>query len=185
MIDPNINRRKIFYIGKTHENDLFKTTQRHVKDSNNRRKFYSIQRILNEGNSVTTKILTKDLSEDRAFELEKFLIKSLTKIGFDLVNLTQGGEGTSGFKHSKQECESRKLRALQNNPMKLEASKAKLSQIKKKPVQQYSLDGILLDTFDSAIQVEEQFGFRRQNISSCCRNESSRAYGYIWRYANA
>ena len=49
-------------------------------------------------------IIIDNLTEQEAFELEKELIKKygLKKEGGILINLTYGGEGASGFKHSEE-----------------------------------------------------------------------------------
>jgi hypothetical protein len=41
-------------------------------------------------------------SEALAFDLERGIIKCLRKMGVDLVNATDGGEGVSGLRHSEQ-----------------------------------------------------------------------------------
>ncbi len=46
-------------------------------------------------------------SEEIAFELEKGLIKCLRRMGVKLTNLTDGGDGTSGYRHddaAKEKC---------------------------------------------------------------------------------
>lgn len=45
---------------------------------------------------VTCEIVARNLNEDDAFELEMFLIAELRDSGLKLVNLTDGGEGSSG-----------------------------------------------------------------------------------------
>lgn len=42
------------------------------------------------------------LSEEDAFEHERFLIACFRDIGCDLINQTDGGDGTSGFSHSNK-----------------------------------------------------------------------------------
>jgi len=56
----------------------------------------------------------KELSETRAFELEKELIKEFGRKDLgtgSLYNLTDGGEGSSGYKHTK-ECKKQKSEKL-------------------------------------------------------------------------
>lgn len=185
LVDPNPARRDVFYIGKARQNTLTEVRWRHSNNRNNPRKYHSIQRLLRENKEYEIVVLKENLSEERAFELEKFLIKVLTNLGFDLVNLTGGGEGTSGYRHSKEVCKMRSKRMKKKNPMKNNKVTKKASTTKRKAVSQYSLDGKLLKTFDSAITIEEKFGFFRQNISSCCRGEYNTMYGYVWRYADA
>lgn len=53
-------------------------------------------------------------TEDEAFAHEKLLICSLRGLGVPLVNLTDGGDGTSGFSHSDEfrEWQSRRVAEL-------------------------------------------------------------------------
>lgn len=52
--------------------------------------------------------------EETAFLLERGLIKRLRKMGVCIVNLTEGGEGTSGVVVSKEARESRRARMVGN-----------------------------------------------------------------------
>lgn len=58
--------------------------------------------------------LHKELSEDKAFELEIEEIKRHKENGFILCNLTDGGEGSTGYKHTKESLA--KMSGI-NNPM--------------------------------------------------------------------
>lgn len=49
-------------------------------------------------------------------------------------------------------------------------------------VEQYSIDGELLDTF-SLVEAESR-GFNKQNIHNCCAGRSKTACGYIWKYTD-
>lgn len=63
-------------------------------------------------------------TEEQAFEHEKFLIEHFRDLGMPLVNLTDGGEGTAGYKHG-----AKRLSYLKNNnPAKRPDIKAKISE---------------------------------------------------------
>jgi group I intron endonuclease len=47
-------------------------------------------------------ILAKWPTENEAFEHEKFLISCFRDMGFKLVNLSDGGDGQSGYKHTPE-----------------------------------------------------------------------------------
>jgi hypothetical protein len=51
-----------------------------------------------------------------ACELEKFLIKDLNTKSPSGYNLTHGGDGTVGFKHTDEECKKRSERCPTRNP---------------------------------------------------------------------
>lgn len=58
----------------------------------------------------------------------------------------------------------------------------RISENKRKKVYQYALDGTFIKEWQSAIDIENETGYKRQNISACCRGEKNKAYKYIWSY---
>jgi hypothetical protein len=53
---------------------------------------------------------------------------------------------------------------------------------REKKVYQYDSKGNLIKIWDSVSSVEKELGFKKTNISSCCLNKKSQAYGYKWLY---
>lgn len=51
-----------------------------------------------------------------------------------------------------------------------------------KPVLQYSLDGVFIAEYFSAMEAGRKTGFRQGGISSCCNGSQKTAYGFKWRY---
>ena len=51
-----------------------------------------------------------------------------------------------------------------------------------KPVAQYTMDGILVSTYDSATDAERKTGISRGGIQRCCIGRYSQAKGYVWKY---
>ena len=82
---------QVFYIGKGHGKRAYKKTQRS--------KYW--QRVVEKA-GFSVEILAENLTEDCAFELEMFLILEYKRFGVVLCNLTDGGEGSSGYKHTQQ-----------------------------------------------------------------------------------
>lgn len=94
-----------FYIGKGKEN----RANRHLKNINKRDKDTIKRRIINKiqssGEEVLVRMLSSGVSEEEALEYEIELIKFYGRRDNGtgvLANLTDGGEGTSGQKHSKE-----------------------------------------------------------------------------------
>lgn len=54
--------------------------------------------------------------------------------------------------------------------------------IKRKPINQYSMNGKLLNTFDS-LNDAECVGFAGTHIIDCCRGRKTSYNGYKWQYA--
>lgn len=82
---------KIFYVGKGKGNRI-----RHCSGRNSR-----WQRTVNKHGFVT-EVLFENLTEEEAFFCEKDTILELRYFGVDLVNMTDGGEGSSGYRFSKE-----------------------------------------------------------------------------------
>lgn len=53
-----------------------------------------------------------------------------------------------------------------------------------KIVQQYSLDGILLNEYYSLGNCSEKTGYSKGNIGNVCNGITKSAYGYKWKYKN-
>lgn len=47
---------------------------------------------------------------------------------------------------------------------------------------QYSMNGVLLNTYDGQIEAELQTGINKTSINNCCHKLSRMAGNYIWRY---
>lgn len=88
--------KKLFYIGKGSKRRAWQSASR------NRYWKYTVAK-----HGYTVLILSEWATEAEAFEHEKFLIGCF---GTQLVNLTDGGEGTSGRKQGKEEKQKRSLK---------------------------------------------------------------------------
>jgi len=62
--------------------------------------------------------------------------------------------------------------------------KKKISESKKVKINQYSLDGYYINTFDSLKEAAKFVGGQHPNISKCCNGIRNKAYGYRWSYVS-
>lgn len=53
----------------------------------------------------------------------------------------------------------------------------------KRPVVQMSLDGEIIERWESTIKVKEKLGYSDWSVKQCCRGNRQTAYGYKWQYA--
>jgi len=74
-------------------------------------------------------ILARNLTLEEACELETFLIAEYREMGVKLVNLTDGGEGTVGMKHSSET--RMEMSRVRKGKLKTEEHKANLSKVLK------------------------------------------------------
>ena len=53
-----------------------------------------------------------------------------------------------------------------------------------KPINQFTLDGKFIRTWECIREVQYQLGYNQSFISKCCRGIYKTAYGFLWRYAD-
>lgn len=73
--------------------------------------------------------IQKCLSEEEAFMRERMVISALRMSGVDLCNFTDGGEGTSGWKHPPEVIQ--KLSIASRGQIKTKETRAKISAVHK------------------------------------------------------
>lgn len=56
------------------------------------------------------------------------------------------------------------------------------AKLRKKNVLQYSLDGELVNEWDSATDIQNNLGLPKQNISKCCMGERHSCGGFVWKF---
>jgi group I intron endonuclease len=88
---------EVFYVGKGKCARAFNATKRNPYWQN----------VVNK-HGFNVEFIAKDIDEEFAFLIEKEAIDSYKRKGLSLVNLTDGGEGTSGFVHSEEHKEKLK-----------------------------------------------------------------------------
>jgi len=114
---------RIFYIGKGQGRRAYVSENRNL---------YWHNIVKKHGNPVV-QILADWKTEEEAFDHEMVLIDCFRGMGYKLANLTNGGEGSSGYKHTKEQREKNRLAKLGSIPWNkgiplTEDCKQKLSQ---------------------------------------------------------
>jgi hypothetical protein len=108
-----------FYIGKGISYRMYKHEKKAIKYPN----IYSyvlnkIRSILKEGHTIVYRKIVENVSEQEALRCEIERITVLKIMGFKLCNMTNGGEGSSGYKHTEEWKQEQRKRFLgKNNPM--------------------------------------------------------------------
>lgn len=119
-----LNEGEIFYVGKGRNNRAYTKVGRSVFWHNIVKKYdYDIL------------IIDDNLTEEEAFELEKKYIESIGRrdLGMGtLVNLSDGGEGPTGYRHTEEiKNKLSEMKAGKERPKHSEETKNKLSEINK------------------------------------------------------
>lgn len=149
-------------------------------------------------NGFLHEVLFDGLSEEEAKSIEENVILLLNTQNKDYgYNLTSGGDGTSGYHPSEQtrlkQSESRRRENLSSETRRLrseslhkrrlsEEHKRKIGYGNSKPISMYSLDGELLQMFDSAHNAEIITGISHSHISQCCNGIRQTSGGYKWAF---
>jgi hypothetical protein len=74
-------------------------------------------RIVKKHNGFKVEILGRWKTEQEAFDHEIFLIDTMKELGCQLANISTGGLGSTGFRHSDEHKAFKKQMMLERNPM--------------------------------------------------------------------
>lgn len=201
LSDPITN--EIRYVGQTC-NSLKNRLAQHVSSIKNQNDTcYRTNWIksLNKQKLIPNIILIKEnLNKTECNELEKYYIKFYKDQNIKLTNMTEGGEGSVGFKHTletKQKLSKMKKLMMTEeykNNLKIKGKEkwlnmseqeilnTKINQPTRKNIYQYDLEGNFIKMFISLREIERELGFFRANISPCIKGVFKQAYGYSWRH---
>lgn len=116
-VRPGADANGAFYVGKGRG--------RRSHDFARRNPYH--QRIIDKHGPENIEVARLDCSDEAtAFELERGLIKCLRRMGVSLTNVTEGGEGVSGLRHSS-EAKAKMSKTRKGREHKTE-TKAKMSE---------------------------------------------------------
>lgn len=125
--------------------------------------------------------ILKECEDSESDNWERYYIKKFSTIQPNGYNFQNGG--VKGFTYT----ESKETRIKKSLAKKGKAPKC----VTFKTVYQYTLDGKLIETFNSTHEVERKLGFKHTNIARCCNGgfyskgkwKNFKTYkGYIWSY---
>jgi len=141
---------EVRYVGKT--NNLKIRLGNHLCGRQKTHKVNWIKSLKSQGLIPVMKILDEVYKEDWIF-WEVYWINQFKIWGFNLVNATNGGDGTAGL-----------------------ASKCK------KPVKCFDLYGNLIKSFESATVASKELNCSTTHISDCCNGNIKSHRNKVWRY---
>ena len=202
--DPN----NIRYVGKTVEK-LSVRLSGHLHDAKYKTSkplHYWILSVLNANASIIIEELDyMEIENNYNWDwLEQYWISQVKAWGFSLFNISAGGQGTQGFKYSREVIEKRasKIRGIPRD----EATRRKIaesnkgkpkSELHKKhvkdsmteqfgvPIVQLTKDTMeLIAEYPSISIAAETLHKTKANIAKCCKHVEhfNTAYGYKWMY---
>ena len=56
------------------------------------------------------------------------------------------------------------------------------ARMNKRPINQYTSNGVLVKQWDSARDVQNELGYFESNINKCCNGVIHTYKGYVWKY---
>jgi group I intron endonuclease len=195
-VTNNINQKN--YIGFT---DNFENRiKRHIINIKYRNHhFYNALKKYGVEN-FSFEIIYQSLDEIHCLKvMEPYFIKLYDSFN-NGYNMTIGGEGCFGYKHTKETkkllSEKSKLLVGDKNGFynkkhtkeTIDKNREKnievLTKLRGKKILQYDLEGNLVALYDSVRGAARKIGIKHYNqISKCCRVLIGTSYGYKWQYA--
>lgn len=135
-------------------------------------------------------VLHTELTYEDACRYEIEYIKRLhlkdKRFGY---NLTDGGEGTSGYVYTEEQRKNVSERrkgikfSLSHLEHMRESAKHGGDSPKSIPVDMLDINGNVIKRFGALSEAAKYSGANKSNIARCCRGKIKSSKGYIWRYA--
>ena len=140
--------------------------------------------VVDEHGDFDVNIIEADMEEQEAFELEMLLIEELRESGLSLCNITNGGRGANGYRHTA-ETRAKISRANKGRPRSAAhcdaISLAKRGKVPKNKCKQIRC----LDTnvvFESISQAARDLNISAGGICSMLKGRRKTAGGYRFEY---
>ena len=165
------------YIGKT--TNINKRLYRHIFDAKtkkilNKRDAW-IKSLLMKGEKPIIEVLSETNHDDWAFE-EQYWISQFISWGFNLKNMTKGGEGTFG----RIVSDETKIKMSNTKKGKTPKNLDLLKKSRIKIILQYDLYDNFIKEWESISEVKKKL--KINNIDKVLKNKRNSAGGYKWYY---
>lgn len=202
----------IRYVGKTTDplkkrlsGHLAEAKQKKAEGYTHNHKCNWVNKELSEGyNIVIEEVDSEEFdSPDQWQQLEQYWISQFKTWGFNLTNITLGGDGVLGCKrteearlktslsligHSVSEETKQKISKQLTGSTRTEDTKNKVRKaivkLQGRSINQYDLEGNFIKTWEYIKKASIELNIDAANIGSCCNKKPNhyQAGGYIWRY---
>ena len=191
---------QIKYIGKTVDIDRRRKEHNQIHRNKKSKKNSWIIHLIKNGMQPVMEVL-EECKESEWIDREKYWIMYYKKLGFNLKNMTLGGESNNGYVFTPEDrlkqSESQKLRH-KTTPFSME-TREKLSKKAKQtlngldnlklgskksqiPIIQKTKDGEIIKEWESLQQAADELSIERSNISHCLIGRIKTSGGFKWEY---
>lgn len=184
LIDPRTH--EVRYVGKA--NNVSQRYQAHLNRARKHQihKANWVKQLKEEGLKPIIDVIDVVPIDEWVF-WETYWISQMKTWGFSLINYTLGGDGATfgnqtSFKKGhkswlgKTHSEETKKKIGENNWQKGKPSNNRCK------VNQYTLDGKLIKTWDSILEAEKQTNSSSSKIVACCKGYRKTHNNYKWGY---
>jgi hypothetical protein len=105
--------------------------------------------------------------------------KVISNLGY---NVTDGGDGTFGVKHSDETKEKIRQKAFEREISDITRYNMSMNSSFAKEISMFTLDGEFIKTFRTVKEASLEIGISSTNIASCARGNYKQSGGYKWSY---
>lgn len=200
------------YIGvtKNYKSRVYKhSVDRKRKEHSSKPLYIWLNNIIeNELGKIIFELIEKELSEEHAFLLEIEYIRNYKELGFNVLNLSEGGKGHKGYvpwnknktyskelikklskahigiikgMKDKNHSEETKRKISLKNKERLEKG---WTSPKRKKVYKYSSDKkVLLDVYDCLDNAAKRENVSLTTVGEWCRNKKKPRNGFVYSYS--
>lgn len=178
--------KTIRYVGVT-KKSLMDRLCGHIYEAKTRNVLNNKNKWVNDVERPIIEVLETTDNEDYSYFLEKFWINQLKDWGFDLLNRTEGGRGSNGFKHSQESLQKIQEFNRSRFPIKEKKpvmTKDQIEELRVKNVKvqigQYDLNGNFIRSYESIKRAADNMNGILSNITNVA-DQNKVAYGFFWR----
>lgn len=192
--NTNDNRR---YIGIT--KDIYKRFQKHRHSrKNGYNKSIWVEELISNDYELLMNVIDEHEEQNMIFLLEKLTIKIYKTIGFDLLNMTEGGiapQVTEEILRKRRETNLKNRakdpekynkiitpehREVLNEAVRKAYKEGKIKKYNCKKIYQYSLEGALIKEFESVSQCERDTKIVWNTIKYNIKRNNHLIKGFLW-----
>lgn len=167
VLKSDISPNEIRYVGVTTTSLARRFTQHHYCAKHPEKRGLPVHKWMHSVYEKGGKINIEQIDQCSELEWEKrekFLIQKYRDLGYDLLNIDEGGKGViTEEKRSKD-------------------SITRSAEKHRKPITAYNLDGSKYKDFSSLTEAANFCNGKINNIESVLSGNSKSAYGYMWKY---
>lgn len=173
----NMNNK--IYIGKS-ANVYERVLEHFGRLNNNKHSNYHLQRSFNKYSGSFIAILLEESECDLLDDKERYFISYYeTKNQNYGYNMTDGGEGTLGYRHT-DETKLRMSKSAKIRGFLVETHKKAVESLSI-PIVQLDLEGNFVKRWNSAHETT-QVKFNGSNVGQCCKKKRATHKGFVWVY---